>query len=150
MKRARQQQPSTPHLFQRRIFLLAGLLSLAALTLAVVGVRLQVVDHARLTSRGDARSMREVSTSAHRGKITDRYENSLAVSAPVETLWTNPADLKGHEGQVQRLARTLGVNCSELVRRVHPNRGREFLYLARGLHPAEPARVRPLNADGLK
>jgi cell division protein FtsI (penicillin-binding protein 3) len=149
MKRVRQQQPAAPNLLQRRIFLLAGLLSLAALSLAVVAVRLQVVDHAQLTSRGDARSMRVVSTVAHRGKITDRYDNSLAVSAPVETLWTNPGDLRGRDGQVQRLARTLGVNGSELVRRVRDNSGREFLYLARGLDPAEAARVRALNIEGL-
>jgi len=152
MKRSRQpnpQQAATPARFQRRIYLLAGLLSLAAVTLAGVAVRLQVVDHAQLTSRGDARSMRVVSTVAYRGKITDRYDNSLAVSAPVESLWVNPADLQGHDGQLRLLARRLGVNGGELVRRVHDNGEREFLYLARGLDPAEAARVRALNIEGV-
>ena len=149
MKRARQQNSPTPALFQRRIYLLATLLSLAALTLVGVAVRLQVVDHAQLTSRGDARSMRVVATSAHRGKIIDRYENSLAVSAPVESLWINPADMQGREVQLQKLARTLGGNGAELTRRVRENSEREFLYIARGLDPTEAARVRALNIEGL-
>lgn len=136
-------------MFQRRIVVLAVLLSAAALALAGVAVRLQVVDRARLISEGDARAMRVVPVIAHRGKITDRFNEPVAVSAPVESVWVNPAEMADNTAQLQALARALGASSSEFIRRVRAGRKREFLFVARGLDPAAAARVRALQFDGV-
>ena len=46
-----------------------------------------------LQDHGDARSLRTVSISAHRGMITDRNGEPLAVSTPVQSIWARPAQL---------------------------------------------------------
>lgn len=142
----RQPRPAS---FQWRLRLLFGLLSLAALSLAGVAVRLQLVDHGFLARQGDARSMRVVATAAHRGTITDRFNEPLAVSTPVDSVWINPRELTGEAEQLPQLARALGVNRTELVRRVSANLDREFLYVARSLEPAEARKVKALGLDGV-
>jgi cell division protein FtsI (penicillin-binding protein 3) len=149
VKAARAKRGQAPATRQVRLYLLVALLSLAAVALASVAVRLQVVDHAQLTSRGDARSTRVIATSAHRGRIFDRYDTSLAVSAPVESLWVNPAEFVGRDAQLQQVARVLGGDGAALIRRVNEGRAREFMYIARGLDPIEAARVRALGVEGL-
>jgi cell division protein FtsI (penicillin-binding protein 3) len=57
-------------------------------------VSLQVLDTERgyrfLQSQGDARSLRVEPIPAHRGIISDRNGEPLAISTPVQTLWANP------------------------------------------------------------
>jgi cell division protein FtsI (penicillin-binding protein 3) len=143
---ARQPRPVS---FQWRLTAVFGLLSVAALGLAGVAVRLQLVDHGFLASQGNARSMRVVATAAHRGTITDRFNEPLAVSTPVDSVWVNPRELAAESEQLPALARALGVNRNELVRRVSSNLDREFLYVARALDPAESRKVRALGLDGV-
>jgi cell division protein FtsI (penicillin-binding protein 3) len=70
----------------RSIVVLALVLSGASLLVARA-VELQLLDHGFLSSQGDARSMRVVKIAAHRGAITDRNGESLAVSTPVDSVW---------------------------------------------------------------
>ncbi|MFO1410781.1 MAG: penicillin-binding transpeptidase domain-containing protein [Steroidobacteraceae bacterium] len=64
---------------------------------------------------------------AHRGIITDRFGEPLAVSTPVDSVWVNPRELAGNSEQLLRLARALGLDRQEFVRRVSSNLDREFL-----------------------
>lgn len=132
-----------------RYSLLLGLLSVAALTLAGVAVRLQLVNHNFLAKQGDARSLRQVATAAHRGSITDRYNEPLAVSTPVDAVWVNPQELAAETERLPQLEQVLGLQRGELARKVSANLNREFLYVARGLQPAESRRVRALNMSGV-
>jgi cell division protein FtsI (penicillin-binding protein 3) len=129
--------------------LLLGLMSVAALTLAGVAVRLQLVDHRFLARQGDARSLRQVATAAHRGSITDRYNEPLAVSTPVDAVWVNPRELAAESERLPQLEQVLGLPRGELARKVSANLEREFLYVARGLQPAASRRVRALNLSGV-
>ena len=54
---------------------------------------LQLLDHGFLATQGDDRSMRVVKIAAHRGAITDRNGEPLAVSTPVDSVWVNPQEL---------------------------------------------------------
>jgi len=63
---------------------------LGAIGLAARAVELQLVDHGFLAKQGDDRSMRVVKIAAHRGAITDRNGEPLAVSTPVDSIWVNP------------------------------------------------------------
>ena len=52
-------------------------------------VDLHVVDNDFLRKQGDVRTIRVEAIDAHRGVVTDRYGEPLAVSTPVQTLWAN-------------------------------------------------------------
>ena len=110
----------------------AGLLSRA--------VNLQLVDHRFLAKEGDARFSRVLQIAAHRGTITDRYGEPLAVSTPVDSIWVNPQELALAPEQIPRLAKALKLDRQELARRITSNLDREFLYLAR--HCRRPRRSR--------
>ena len=138
-----------PVSFPLRLLVLFVLLGAAAVVLAGRAVQLQLVDHGFLADQGDARFMRVVATASHRGAITDRFNEPLAVSTPVDSVWVNPKELAGNTEQLPRLARAIGVGRNELVRRVSSSLNREFLFVARGLQPADSRKVRALGIDGV-
>ena len=82
-----------PASFRWRVYLLFGLLACAAAGLIWRAVNLQLVDHGFLSSQGAARFSRVVPITAHRGTITDRYGEPLAVSTPVDSVWVKPSEL---------------------------------------------------------
>jgi cell division protein FtsI (penicillin-binding protein 3) len=149
MRDVQRRNPQRPVAFGLRLTLLFGLLGAAACLLAGRAVELQLVDHGFLARQGDARFSRVVAISAHRGTITDRFGEPLAVSTPVDSVWVNPRELAGNSEQLPRLARALGLERQEFVRRVSSNLDREFLYVARGLRPANARRVRQLDISGV-
>src|SRR5262245_26935470 len=149
MKFGGTRQQSRPVAFALRLGVLFALMAGAAALLAARAVQLQLVDHSFLADQGDARFMRVIATAAHRGSITDRFDEPLAVSTPVDSVWVNPRELAGNSEQLPRLARAIGVNRSELVRRVSSNLDREFLYVARSMQPAEARKLRKLDIDGV-
>nr|GFD61247.1 hypothetical protein [Tanacetum cinerariifolium] len=67
-------------LYPWRFRVVVGLLSIMVLAISYRIVDLQVIDHRFLIEQGDARSLRTVSIPAHRGLITDRNGEPLAVS----------------------------------------------------------------------
>jgi cell division protein FtsI (penicillin-binding protein 3) len=138
-----------PGSFRWRAYLLLGLLGACALALIYRAVNLQLVDHGFLAKEGDARFSRVLQIVAHRGTITDRYGEPLAVSTPVDSIWVNPAELAPATDQIPRLAKALGLDRQELARRITSNLDREFLYLARHRQPAEAAQIKALGIPGV-
>ncbi|HTX24701.1 MAG TPA: penicillin-binding transpeptidase domain-containing protein [Steroidobacteraceae bacterium] len=138
-----------PRSFRWRAYLAFGLLACAAAGLLWRAVNLQLVDRGFLTSQGDARFSRVVSIVAHRGMITDRYGEPLAVSTPVDSVWVNPKELVLATDQIPRLATALHLDAHDLVQRVTSNLDREFLYVARHRSPADAQRVRDLAIPGV-
>jgi cell division protein FtsI (penicillin-binding protein 3) len=135
--------------FGLRLQLLFGLLLVAAVGLVGRAVDLQLVDHPFLAQQGDARFSRVAAIVAHRGNITDRNGEPLAVSTPVDSVWVNPQELASNLEQLPRLASALGDDRQALLRHVSSNMDREFLYLARGLQPTDASRVKALNLPGV-
>ncbi|HEX4376823.1 MAG TPA: penicillin-binding transpeptidase domain-containing protein [Steroidobacteraceae bacterium] len=135
--------------FKRRQWLLFGLLVVAALALVGRAVDLQLVTHGFLAKQGDARYSRVVSIVAHRGNITDRNGEPLAISTPVDSVWVNPQELSGSIEQLPHLAAALDVDRSELTRHISSNMEREFVYVARGMNPDDAQRVKALNLPGV-
>jgi cell division protein FtsI (penicillin-binding protein 3) len=70
-------------------------------------VELQLLDHGFLAKQGDDRSMRVVKIAAHRGAITDRNGEPLAVSTPVDSVWVNPQEFNDNIDQLPKLAQGL-------------------------------------------
>jgi cell division protein FtsI (penicillin-binding protein 3) len=135
--------------FRWRSYLLVGLLVCGALALVWRAADLQLVDHTFLAKEGDARFSRVALIAAHRGTITDRYGEPLAVSTPVDSVWVNPKELALATDQIPRLASALKVDRQELIRRVTSNLDRDFLYVARGRQPAEAEQIKALGIPGV-
>ncbi|WP_376738957.1 MULTISPECIES: peptidoglycan D,D-transpeptidase FtsI family protein [Pseudomonas] len=100
-------------------------------------VDLHVIDRAFLKGQGDARSVRTIPIAAHRGLITDRNGEPLAVSTPVSTIWINPKELAGAKDKWSILAESVGQPYGDLAKRLEQNSNREFLYLVRGITPEQ-------------
>jgi cell division protein FtsI (penicillin-binding protein 3) len=146
---ARSDRSARPISFRMRL----GVVFFAMLTVgaALVGraVQLQLVQHHFLASEGAARFTRVAAIVAHRGTITDRYGEPLAVSTPVDSVWVNPRELAANTEQLPRLAKAINVNARDLVGRVSTGQDREFMYVARGLQPSEARKVNALHITGV-
>ncbi|MBI3223368.1 MAG: penicillin-binding protein 2, partial [Nitrosomonadales bacterium] len=101
-----------------------------------------------LQKQGDARYGRVVEVSAHRGMLTDRNGEPLAVSTPVESVWASPADVDADNGQVRRLAQALGMSVADVKERLSDTE-RDFVYLKRHLPPDQAQQVVSLNLPGI-
>jgi cell division protein FtsI (penicillin-binding protein 3) len=124
-------------------------LGLAAAGLVYRAVDLQLVDNAFLQGQGNQRFMRVAAIAAHRGTVSDRYGEPLAVSTPVDSIWVNPKELALAADQIPRLAKALKRDKNELARRITSNLDRGFLYLVRHMQPADAARVKALGIPGV-
>jgi len=112
-------------------------------------IDLQVVDRDFLKGQGDARSLRHIPIPAHRGLITDRNGEPLAVSTPVTTLWANPKEMQASKERWPQLAAALGQNPQQLVERLTAQASKEFIYLVRGLTPEQGQHVLDLKVPGV-
>jgi cell division protein FtsI (penicillin-binding protein 3) len=138
-----------PWSFRWRAYVLVGVLVCGATALVYRAVNLTLVDHTFLAKEGDARFSRVVQIAAHRGTITDRYGEPLAVSTPVDSIWVNPKELALAPDQLPRLAAALKLDRQELARRITSNLDRDFLYLARHREPSEAQRIKALGIPGV-
>jgi len=149
MKSRGTREQQSPGSFRWRAHFLFALLICGALGLIYRAVNLQLVDHSFLSRQGDARFTRVTSIAAHRGTITDRYGEPLAVSTPVDSIWVSPKELVLATDQIPRLAAALSLDRQELTRRITSNLDREFLYVARHRQPADALRVKALGIPGV-
>jgi len=100
---------------------------------------LQVLHTDFLQQEGASRYARLLEVPAHRGMITDRYGEPLAISTPVESVWASPVDADLSTAQRKQLARLLDIDENEIARKlVDPSR--EFVYLKRHLPPEVAAK----------
>jgi cell division protein FtsI (penicillin-binding protein 3) len=136
-------------LYPWRFRLVLLLLALMVGAIAWRIVDLQVFDQRFLQAHGDARSVRHIPIPAHRGLITDRNGEPLAVSTPVTTLWANGKELQNGKAQWPVLAAALGQETSAFSARLQANAEREFMYLVRGLTPEQGQRVLDLKVPGV-
>jgi cell division protein FtsI (penicillin-binding protein 3) len=126
-----------------------ALVVLGAAGLAARAVELQLLDHGFLAKQGDDRSMRVVKIAAHRGAITDRNGEPLAMSTPVDSIWVNPQEINDNIDQLPKLAKALQQDPQALARRITSNLDREFLYLVRHMPPEQAAYVKGLGIPGV-
>jgi cell division protein FtsI (penicillin-binding protein 3) len=111
-------------------------------------VYLQGINDGFLQQKGDARYGRTVEIHAHRGMITDRHGEPLAVSTPVESVWASPADVEISTKQIIQLAQIIGSSAEEVKSKL-ADTSREFVYLKRQLPPEQAAKVDKLGIPGI-
>jgi cell division protein FtsI (penicillin-binding protein 3) len=127
------------------------LVGFAAAALALEGriLYLQVVDKDFLAEQANDRHLRTQQISAHRGSLTDRHGEPLAVSTPVDTIYANPQELKVALDRLGELAAALDQDEEWLARRITSNLEREFVFLERQALPGKVAKVLRLGLPGV-
>ncbi len=149
MSRGAETKAQSERRFTWRVTIVAGLLLMAAGSLLARAVYLQVLNKDFLNQQADARHLRTEKISAHRGSITDRNGEPLAISSPVDSVWANPSELAPAIDNVSKLADALGVDADVLVRRITRSMGKQFVYLKRHLSPEQAANVMSLKLPGV-
>nr|WP_180988146.1 penicillin-binding protein 2 [Pseudomonas asplenii] len=136
-------------LFPWRFRLMVALLGIMVAAICWRIIDLQVVDRDFLKGQGDARSLRHIPIPAHRGLITDRNGEPLAVSTPVTTLWANAKEMQTAKEKWPALAAALGQDPKALTERLEAQANKEFIYLVRGLTPEQGQSVLDLKVPGV-
>jgi len=147
------------------------LMSIGVLVLIARGVQLQIVDIEFLQKQAKSRHISKVKISAYRGQIKDVNGVSLAVSAPVESIWVNPqychltkadnkrerlanAKIKDHCGSLtkakkKQVAKVLGISSKRVERAFDAQSRRKFAYLKRRVPPVVIQKIKALNLPGI-
>ena len=100
-----------------------------------------------LQHQGQVRTIREQEIPAYRGAITDRNGEPLAISTPLAALWLNPSVFD--PVNAARLASALEIPSAELDKRLARYQDSQFMYLRRGMSPAEARKILDLGFSGL-
>jgi len=132
--------------WRRRVLLLLILGGFVGLF--VRNVYLQSLHKDFLQQKGDARYSRNIVLQAHRGKISDRNGELLAISSPVESVWASPPDVDISPAQTQKVASLLGMSVKDINKKL-VNVEREFVYIKRRISPDLAAQVMSLNIPGI-
>ena len=149
MTRGAETKNQTARRFVGRVTLVSIGFVLVASTLVARAVHLQVLDKEFLNQQADTRHLRTEKISAHRGTVTDRNGEPLAISTPVDSIWANPKELASAFNRVPQLAAALGLDADPLIRRITRSMDKEFLYLKRHLSPERAQEVLALNLPGV-
>lgn len=149
MSRGAETRQQSTRRFASRVFVVGTFFALVATSLVARAVHLQVFNKDFLNQEADTRHLRTERISAHRGAITDRNGEPLAISTPVDSVWANPKELAPAVDSVPRLARLLDVDPQTLIRRITRSMDKEFVYLRRHLSPEKAAEAMALNLPGV-
>jgi cell division protein FtsI (penicillin-binding protein 3) len=149
MTRGAETKQHTARRFVGRVTLVSLFFALLAVSLVARAVHLQVFNKDFLNEQADTRHLRTEKISAHRGTITDRNGEPLAISTPVDSVWANPRELAPAVDSVPQLAHVLGIEPQTLMRRITRSMDKEFVYLKRHLSPEKAAEVLALKLPGI-
>lgn len=129
------------------------LLGFACLAIALVAraVHVQLINDSFYRNEGQQRQIRSVAIPASRGDLLDRRGDPLAISAPIPSLYGNPAQLADQPDLLREAARLLGEDPDRMLRRMVANaeQGLVFAYVKRHVEPARVDQVLDLNLKSL-
>jgi len=136
-----------PHYQFRRIIVLS-VFALVISGLFYRALDMQVINQAFFQQQGDARHIRTVPISAHRGDIYDRNGEPLAISTPVDSVWVNPKEFSEFKS-ISQLANILNLNSAHLKNKLHKHAAKEFVYIRRQVSPGIGAQIKALGIKGV-
>jgi len=110
---------------------------------------MQVINRPFFKQQGDARHLRVMPISAHRGDIYDRNGEPLAISTPVDSIWANPKEIKNNLQRVKEIAKALKINTQHLKNKLIKNINREFVYIQRQISPDVGEKIKALSIPGV-
>ncbi len=131
-----------------RMTTVAALLLVGLLVVAGRAFYLQGLNTDYLQGKGNEVANRNLTLPAHRGQVTDRHGELLAISTPVESLWARPTELTLTVDQESHLAAALDLSARQLAERLtHKTRG-EFA-VQRPVTPEQAAKIAAMGVPGL-
>jgi cell division protein FtsI (penicillin-binding protein 3) len=145
---------SEPILIKWRFNLVIAFVFLAFAALVSRVAYIQIIEPDNLIRQGDLRSVRVKEIPSARGIISDRNNEPLAVSVPVEAVWADPKTIFDKDGlaQIDRwyaLADVLGLERQSMIDKISANKTRRFIYLQRQVSPAMAKYIRDLKLVGV-
>lgn len=145
-RRVRREEQSLPSYTGRRYTVLA-LFVLAACALVWRAVDQQILEKDFLQSEGAGRYLTEVEVPAHRGLITDRRGDVLALSTPLQSVAADPLLLGDDPRVAEVLAKVLRLDERQLRKRLERYRGKRYISFKRRLPPDEAAHAMAVLKD---
>ena len=136
-------------IYEKRRWLILSVYMLFMIILVWRAVDLQVFNKDFLQEHGDARALRVVDIPAHRGLITDRNGDPLAVSTPVHSVWATPRTVLSSESDLSPLAKELSMSVDQLITILKDRVGRDFVYLRRHVDPDLSEKIVNLDIPGI-
>lgn len=143
-------RPTLSRRFRTRVAVCTVALAGCGMVLAGRAVQLQLLENDFLESRADAQQVHEATIVARRGRILDRNDRPLAVSAPVDSFWAHPDSLEDLRPFLPGIAGFFGTPVEKIEEKMKNARGREFVWLKRGVTPDLSRQVQDLQAPGLQ
>ncbi len=134
--------------YQFRRVVVLTIFALAISGLFYRALDMQVIHQAFFQQQGDARHMRTVPISAHRGDIYDRNGEPLAISTPVDSVWVNPKEFTDFK-IISKLAEILDLNAEHLKNKLRKQAAKEFVYIRRQVSPDVGGEVKALGIKGV-
>jgi cell division protein FtsI (penicillin-binding protein 3) len=110
------------------LFLIFSVFFLCVLTR---GFQVQILSGSRIKNLAERQYWRRMTLAGKRGEILDRFGESLAITAPVKSLFLDPAKVEHPWGIAKRVAPRIGRNWKPLYDkiRVYQRKGRRFLWV---------------------
>ena len=150
IKQYQREQAGVPNAAWRR-HLLSAVFVLGGVLLVWRAVDKQVLESDFLQSKGEERYIETVEIEAHRGMITDRRGDVVAMSTPVDTIAANPRLLSASNEKLMLLAQALEMSLAQLKKIISSSSSTYYVRLKRKLQPSEADYVLAVaKANGLK
>ncbi|MFV7784241.1 peptidoglycan D,D-transpeptidase FtsI family protein [Shewanella marisflavi] len=151
-KQAKRKQK--PQLIHWRLHVVVGFVCLLFTSLVGRAAYIQIIEPEKLRHESDMRTLRTTSNEVHRGMITDRNGEMLAVSVPVKAVYADPKVVHDRNGfadmrRWQALADVLHEPKEEILARVQSNPKKRFTYLKRQVTPAVAEYIKQLKLPGV-
>lgn len=126
-----------------------SLVLLAAVLLCARALDLQFARKDFLQSHGKERYLRTVTMRANRGTISDRNDEPLAISTPVDSIWADPREFLRQRHRWHELSQLLHTDLARIERLVGTHADRRFLFLQRQVDPELARKAMALGIPGL-
>jgi cell division protein FtsI (penicillin-binding protein 3) len=140
---------SKPQTYSWRFWAILILLTIGFLALLARLVDLTILNRAFLVKQGQLRTLRIEEIPAYRGMITDRNDQPLAISTPVDSVWMNPQQFHPTDDQLNRLAQVLQMPIHDIQQQLTTASTRSFVYLKRGNPPDISDQIEALKIPGV-
>lgn len=134
---------------RNRFYLLMMVMGLAISFLICRVFYVQILGADYYLSKGDARYIRDIAIPTHRGVISDRNGEPLAISTPVLSAWINPKVFDANSAKIDKLAKLIGLSKKTILSRDKKGAKKEFVYLKRQINPDMQASIEALEIAGL-
>ena len=135
---------------RQRHYVLIVVFTFALLGLVGRSSYLAVTEREFLQNQGEARATRTAEIRAHRGVISDRNGDPMAVSTPVVSVWTDPSVDRLDARELVLVAELLDRPVDGLMKRLERSKHTQFVYLARRVSPAIARSLRSLEIPGIR